>query len=121
MSDEESETKYESFNKKRMLGFSLGGGVILAMIFAISRGSNGSGPERYTAYLPFVLAPGAELSDADKPWTLWPNNTGLGHDPLVDEISATGRRAGACGEGEASMAAPLLLPLRFPEEKERRR
>jgi hypothetical protein len=37
------------------------------MIFAISPGSDGSGPERYVAYLPFVLAPGANLAQIDRP------------------------------------------------------
>jgi hypothetical protein len=31
------------------------------MIFAVSPGSDGWGPDRYTSYLPFVLAPGAEI------------------------------------------------------------
>ena len=39
------------------------------MIFAISPGSDGSGPERYIAYLPFVLAPGANLASMDGPVT----------------------------------------------------
>lgn len=37
------------------------------MIFAISPGSDGSGLERYIAYLPFVLAPGANLASMDGP------------------------------------------------------
>lgn len=40
------------------------------MIFAISPGSDGSGHERYAAYLPFVLAPGAKLPPIDGPITL---------------------------------------------------
>jgi hypothetical protein len=37
------------------------------MIFAVSPGSDGSGVERYVAYLPFVLAPGANLAPIDRP------------------------------------------------------
>ncbi len=37
------------------------------MIFAFSPGSDGSGPERYVAYLPFVLAPGASLGPLESP------------------------------------------------------
>jgi hypothetical protein len=37
------------------------------MIFAISPGSDGAGPERYVAYLPFVLAPGANLAPIEVP------------------------------------------------------
>lgn len=37
------------------------------MIFAISPGSEGLGPERYVASLPFVVAPGATLSPFDTP------------------------------------------------------
>ena len=37
------------------------------MIFAISPGSEGSGDERYVVYLPFVLAPGADLNPFDGP------------------------------------------------------
>lgn len=39
------------------------------MIFAVSAGSEGSGPERYVAYLPFVLAPGASLGSLENPVT----------------------------------------------------
>ena len=35
MSDIESETKYEPFSNKRMLGFSVGGGIILSMMWSI--------------------------------------------------------------------------------------
>jgi hypothetical protein len=37
------------------------------MIFAVSPGSDGSGEERYVAYLPFVLAPGANLASLESP------------------------------------------------------
>jgi hypothetical protein len=37
------------------------------MIFAISSGSDGSGHGRYAAYLPFVLAPGANLQPIEGP------------------------------------------------------
>ncbi len=39
------------------------------MIFAISPGSEGSGHERYVAYLPFVLAPGANIAPIEYPVT----------------------------------------------------
>jgi hypothetical protein len=39
------------------------------MIFAISPGSEGFGPERYVAYLPFVLAAGANLGPPEDPVT----------------------------------------------------
>lgn len=37
------------------------------MIFAVSPGTEGSGPERYVASLPFVIAPGATLGTFDPP------------------------------------------------------
>ncbi len=39
------------------------------MIFAISQGTEGYGPERYVAYLPFVLAPGVKLAPIEEPVT----------------------------------------------------
>ncbi len=39
------------------------------MIFAVAAGSEGSGSERYVAYLPFVLAPGASLGSLESPVT----------------------------------------------------
>ncbi len=41
--------------------------TVVGMIFAISPGSSGSGHDRYTAYLPFVMAPGAALVPFDAP------------------------------------------------------
>lgn len=37
------------------------------MLFAISRGSDGSGAERYVVYVPFTLAPGASLGTLERP------------------------------------------------------
>jgi hypothetical protein len=37
------------------------------MLFAISRGSDGSGAERYVVYVPFTLAPGASLGALERP------------------------------------------------------
>jgi hypothetical protein len=39
----------------------------MGMIFAVSPGSDGSGSARYAAYLPFVLAPGANLPPIEAP------------------------------------------------------
>lgn len=43
------------------------GGVAMGMLFAVSPGSVGSGDERYIAYLPFVLSPGAKFQSVDGP------------------------------------------------------
>lgn len=40
------------------------------MLFAISRGSDGSGAERYVVYVPFTLAPGVSLQALDRPAVL---------------------------------------------------
>ena len=36
------------------------------MIYAFSVGSNGSGPDRFGLYVPFIMSPGREISSIDK-------------------------------------------------------
>lgn len=38
----------------------------MGLIFAVSPGSDGTGPSRYVIYLPFVLAPGATVSSLER-------------------------------------------------------
>ena len=52
------------------------------MLFAISRGSDGSGAERYVVYVPFTLAPGASLATLERPAV----SSGLGYQLTLEKL-----------------------------------
>jgi len=52
------------------------------VLFAISRGSDGSGTERYVVYVPFTLAPGASLGALEGPAV----STGSGYQLRVEKL-----------------------------------